>query len=74
MTESEQGVQDGVDRASVQAAQLQAPVLDLPQLNQGILGTHLMLPVVEVTLHWRELQPVDLFCLRGNLNLENSQK
>ena len=69
LPEPQQWVEDGGDRAAVQAAQLQAPVRDLAELCQGILGADVMLAVVEVALDRGEAQPVDLLCLRGDLDL-----
>lgn len=70
LAQTQQWVQDGVNRASVQAAQLQRPVRDLSQLKQSILGADLMLAVVKVAFNRREIKPVDLFFLRRNLDLE----
>lgn len=69
LAQTEQRTQDGADRAAVQAAQAQGPVGDLTQLVQRVLGTDLVLPLVEVVLHRRETQPVNLLSLRGNLDL-----
>lgn len=69
LAQTEQRAQDGADRAAVQAAQTQRPVGDLTQLVQRVLGTDLVLPLVEVVLHRREAQPVNLLSLRGNLDL-----
>ena len=69
LPEPQQRVQDGGDGAAVQAAQLQAPVGDLAELSQGVLGADVVLPVVEVALHGGEAQPVDLLRLRGDLDL-----
>lgn len=70
LAKAQQWVQDGVNRASVQASQLQRPVGYLPQLKQSILGADLMLAVVKVAFHRREVKPVTLLCLRRNLDLE----
>ena len=69
LPEPQQRVEDGGDRAAVQAAQLQAPVRDLAELRQGVLGADLVLPVVEVALHGGEAQPVHLLRLWGDLDL-----
>ena len=70
LAQTEQWAQDGADGAAVQAAQAQRPVRDLAQLVQCILGADLVLPLVEVALHGREAQPVDLLRLRGDLDLK----
>lgn len=70
LTQPQQRAQDGVDGASVQAAELQAPVGDLPEFEQRVLGADLVLPVVEVALDRGEAQPVGLLGLRWNLDLE----
>lgn len=70
LPESQQGVQDGGDRPSVQAAQLQGPVRDLPELYHSILAAHLMLAVVEMPLHRGKMEPVHFFSLRWDLDLE----
>lgn len=69
LTQPQQRVEDGVDGAAIQAAELQAPVRDLPDFDQSVLGADLVLTVVEVTLDGGEVQPVHLLCLRGNLDL-----
>ena len=71
LAQPQQRVQDGVDGAAVEAAEFQAPVGDLPDFDQSVLGADLVLPVVEVTLDGGEAEPVDLLCLRWNLDLEN---
>lgn len=73
LTQPEQWAQDRVDGASVKAAKLQAPVRDFPEFDQSVLGADLMLTVVEVALHWGEVQPVHLLCLWWNLNLEKKK-
>lgn len=70
LAEPQQRVQDGVDGAAVEAAKFQAPVRDLPEFDQSVLGADLVLTVVEVTLDGGEVQPVHLLCLRGNLDLK----
>lgn len=70
LTQPEQRAQYSVDGATVEAAELQAPVRDFPEFDQSVLGADLMLTVVEVALHRGEVQPVDLLCLWRNLNLE----
>lgn len=70
LAQPQQGAQDGVDGAAVEAAKFQAPVGDLPKFDQGILRADLMLAVVEVTLDGGEVQPVHLLCLWGDLDLE----
>lgn len=74
LAQPQQRAQDGVDGAAVQAAELQAPVGDLPEFDQSVLGADLMLTVVEVTLNGGEVQPVHLLRLRGNLDLENIKR
>lgn len=69
LTQPQQRAQDGVDGAAVEAAEFQAPVRDLPEFDQSVLGADLVLTVVEVTLDWGEVQPVNLLCLRGDLDL-----
>lgn len=71
LAEPQQRVQDGVDGAAVEAAKFQAPVRDLPEFDQSVLGADLVLTVVEVTLDGGEVQPVHLLCLRGNLDLKH---
>lgn len=70
LTQPQQRAQDGVDGATVQAAQFQAPVGDLPEFDQGVLGADLVLAVVEVALDGGEVQPVDLLGLRRDLDLD----
>lgn len=70
LAQPQQRAQDGVDGASVQAAKFQAPVGDLPEFEQRVLGANLVLPVVEVALDGGEVQPVGLLGLRWNLDLE----
>lgn len=72
LTQPQQRAQDGVDGASVQAAQFQAPVGDLPEFEQRVPGANLVLPVVEVALDGGEVQPVGLLGLRWNLDLEGN--
>lgn len=69
LPQPEQRAQYSVDGATVKAAELQAPVRDFPEFDQSVLGADLMLPVVEVALHWGEVQPMHLLCLWWNLNL-----
>lgn len=73
LAQPQQRAQDGVDGAAVEAAKLQAPVRDLPEFDQSVLGADLVLAVVEVTLDGGEVQPVDLLCLRGDLDLEKQR-
>lgn len=70
LAQPQQWAQDGVDGAAVEAAKFQAPVRDLPEFDQSVLGANFMLTVVEVTLDRGKVQPVYLLCLRGNLDLE----
>lgn len=70
LAQPEQRAQDGIDGTAVKAAKFQAPVRDLPEINQSVLGADLVLTVVEVTLDGREVQPVHFLCLRRDLNLE----
>lgn len=74
LTQPQQRAQDGVDGAAVEAAEFQAPVGDLPEFDQSILGADLVLTVVEVTFNGGEVQPVHLLCLRRNLDLKKTQK
>lgn len=69
LTQPQQRTQDGVDGAAVKAAELQAPVRDLPEFDQSVLGADLVLTVVEVTLDGGEVKPVHLLRLRGDLDL-----
>lgn len=69
LPEPQQWVQDGGDSPSVQAAELQSPVRNLPEFDYGILAAHLMLTVIEMSFHWRKVEPVGFFCLRRYLNL-----
>lgn len=69
LTQPEQWAQYSVDGATIKAAELQAPVRDFPEFDQSVLRADLMLTVVEVALHWGEVQPVYLLCLWWNLNL-----
>lgn len=69
LPEPKQRIQDGGDSPSVQAAQFQGPVGDLPELYHGILAAHLMLAVIEMPLHGREVEPVHFLSLRWNLDL-----
>lgn len=73
LAQPQQRAQDGVDSSAVEAAKFEAPVGDLPEFDQSVLGADLMLPVVEVTLNGREVQPVDLLCLRGDLDLRQTE-
>lgn len=70
LAQPQQGVQDGVDGAAVEAAEFQAPVRDLPEFDQSVLRADLVLTVVEMTLNGGKVQPVHLLCLRRDLNLE----
>lgn len=74
LAEPQQRAQDGVDGAAVEAAELQAPVGDLPEFDQGVLGADLVLTVVEVALDGGEVQPVHLLSLRGDLDLEKQER
>lgn len=74
LAQPQQRAQDGVDSAPVEAAQLQAPIGDLPEFDQGVLGADLVLAVVEVTLYRGEVQPVHLLCLRRDLDLESQNE
>ena len=74
LAQPQQRVQDGVDGAAVEAAEFQAPVGDLPDFDQSVLGADLVLTVVEVTLDGGEAEPVNLLGLRWNLDLENIGK
>lgn len=69
LAQPQQRGQDGVDGAAVEAAKLQAPIGNFPELDQSILRADLMLTVVEVTLDGGEVQPVHFLCLRWNLDL-----
>lgn len=69
LSEPKQRIQDGGDSPSVQAAQFQGPVRDLPELYHGILAAHLMLAVIEMPLYGRKVEPVHFFSLRWNLDL-----
>ena len=69
LAQPQQRAQDSVDSAAVQAAKFQAPVRDLPQFDQSVLGTDLVLTMVEMTFDGGKVQPVHLLCLRWNLNL-----
>lgn len=69
LTQPKQWAQYGVDGATVQTAELQAPVRDFPEFDQSVLGADLMLAVVEVAFNRGEVQPVYLLCLWRNLNL-----
>lgn len=70
LAQPQQRAQDAVHGAAVQAAELQAPVGDLPEFDQRVPGADLVLPVVEVTLDGGEVEPVHLLRLRGDLDLE----
>lgn len=74
LAQPQQRAQDGVDGAAVEAAKFQAPVRDLPEFDQSVLGADLVLTVVEVTLDGGEVQPVHLLRLRGNLDLEKQKE
>lgn len=74
LAQPQQRTQDGVDGAAVEAAKFQAPVGDLPEFDQSVLGADFMLTVVEVTLDGGEVQPVHLLRLRGNLDLEKQRQ
>lgn len=74
LAQPQQRAQDGVDGAAVEAAEFEAPVRDLPEFDQSVLGADLVLTVVEVTLDGGEVQPVHLLCLRGDLDLESKDK
>lgn len=70
LAQPQQRAQDSVDGTAVEAAKFQAPVRDFPEFDKSVLGADLVLAVVEVTLDRGEMQPVNLLCLWGNLNLE----
>lgn len=70
LSEPQQRIQDGGDSPSVQAAQSQGPVGDLPELHHGILAAHLMLTVIEMPLHRGKVEPVRFLSLRWNLDLQ----
>lgn len=70
LAQPEKRTQDRIYGAAVEAAKFQTPVGDLPEIDQSVLGADLVLTMVEVTLNGREVQPVHLLCLRGDLNLE----
>ena len=74
LSEPQQRVEDGGDSPSVQAAELQSPVGNLPEFDDGVLAAHLMLPVIEMSLHWRKVEPVGFFCLRRYLNLQTGKR
>lgn len=74
LAQPQQGAQDGVHGAAVEAAEFQAPVWDLPEFDQSVLRADLMLTVVEVTLDGGEVQPVHLLRLRRNLDLGKEQQ
>jgi hypothetical protein len=69
LPEPQQWVEDGGDSSPVQAAELQGPVRDLPELHYGILAAHLVLAVIEMPLHRGKMEPVHFFSLRWNLDL-----
>ena len=74
LPEPQQRIQDGGDSPSVQAAEPQSPVGNLPEFYHCILAAHLMLTVIEVSFHWRKVKPVGFFCLWGNLDLNRGGK
>lgn len=74
LTQPQQGAQDGVDGAAIQAAEFQAPVGDLPEFEQSVLRADLVLSVVEVALDGGEVQPVHLLRLGGDLDLDTWRK
>lgn len=73
LAQPQQRAQDGVDSAAVQASKFQAPVRDLPQFDQSVLGADLVLTMVEMTFDGGEVQPVHLLCLWRNLNLQRQR-
>lgn len=74
LPEPQQRVQDGGDSPSVQAAELQSPVGNLPEFYYCILAAHLMLTVIEMSFHRRKVEPVGFFCLRRYLDLQKGEK
>lgn len=55
LPEPQQWVQDGGDSPSVQAAELQSPVGNLPEFYYCVLAAHLMLAVIKMSFHWRKV-------------------
>ena len=74
LPEPQQRIQDGGDSPSVQAAEPQSPVGNLPEFYHCILAAHLMLTVIEVSFHWRKVKPVGFFRLWGYLDLNRGGK
>ena len=74
LPEPQQWIQDGGDSPSVQAAELESPVRNLSEFYYCILAAYFMLTVIEMSFHWRKVEPVDFFCLGGYLDLYRGEK